>query len=263
MLTATKTAVAGLAAAILLASTSLVSRMEGAPGLSTSLANQNREVAAERNVKVEQTARSVIETLFREKKRTDAFVRYFRFSELSREEKSALEKLGYDPSDEATRYKNSSTGSRALTVSWNYAYQPVLLVLGTTDLTSGQEFKESFEKAQTTVEEERNRALAKRGLSEEQFYSLLDLKAAKDSETLERNLTILEQLDADLDQFIEQKTNPATLSGNIKKIEESMLIEKHAVAGRTLYEVHFKPMFKMVFLQQGGELKMVAFGDVV
>jgi hypothetical protein len=42
-----------------------------------------------------------------------------------------------------------------------------------------------------------------------------------------------------------------------------MLIEKHAVAGRTLYEVHFKPMFKMVFLQQGGELKMVAFGDVV
>lgn len=263
MLTATKTAMVSLAGVILLAGTSLVSRMEGAPGLSTSLANQTVEVAAERNVKVEQAARSVIETLFREKKRTNAFERYFRFSELSGEEKSALEKLGYDPSDEGTRYKNSSTGGRALAVSWNYAYQPVLLVLGTTDLTSGQEFKKAFEKAQTTIEEERNRALAKRGLSEEQFYSLLDLKAAKDSETLERNLTILEQLDAELDQLIEQKTNQATLSRNIKKIEESMLIEKHAVAGRTLYEVHFKPMFKMVFLQQGGELKMVAFGDVV
>ena len=136
-------------------------------------------------------------------------------------------------------------------------------MLGTTDLTSGQEFKESFEKAQAIIEGERSKALAKRGLSEEQFYCLLDLKAAKDNDTLEHNLTILEQLDADLNRFIEHKTDQATLSGNIAKMEESFIIEKHVLGGNTLYEVHFKPMFKMVFLQEGPALKMIAFGDVV
>lgn len=262
MLTASKIVVGSLSAILLITSMSGISRVGIASSVLT-LQSCNREVAAEGKGEVEKTARLVIETIFRARQTKNAFEQYFQFSPLSPEEKSALEKLGYDSSDESSRYKDARTGSRVIAASWNYEYQPVLLVLGTTDLTSGAKFKESFDKAQSIIEAERKRALAKRGLNEEQFYSLLDLKAAKDNDALERNLTTLEQLDADLNRFIEQKTDKVTLNGNIAKMEESLVIEKHTLGSRTLYEVQFKPMFKMVLLQRDAELKMVAFGDVL
>ncbi len=262
MLTASKIVIASLCAILLITSVSRTSRVGIASNVLT-LQSCNREVAAERKGEVEKTARLVIETIFRSRQTKEAFEQYFQFSPLSPEEKSTLEKLGYDPSDETSRYKDVKTGSRVIAANWNYEYQPVLLVLGTTNLTSGAKFKEAFDRAQSIIETERKRALAKRGLSEEQYHSLLDLKAAKDNDTLERNLTMLEQLDADLNRFIEQKTDQVTLKGNIAKMEESLVIEKHALGSRTLYEVQFKPMFKMVLLQQDTALKMVAFGDVL
>src|SRR5258705_7549133 len=115
MLTASKIVVASFCAILLITSVSRTSRV-GIASSALTLRSCNREVAAERKGEVEKTARLVIEAIFRSRQTKSAFEQYFQFSPLSPEEKSILEKLGYDPSEETSRYKDASTGARVFAV---------------------------------------------------------------------------------------------------------------------------------------------------
>lgn len=222
-----------------------------------------KEPSKKENPEVDKAVGLLIDTMFKERKVEEAFEQYFRLSPLSPEERSALSQIDCDPSDEISRYKDARTTARALAVGWNYAYQPVLLALGTTSLSSGDVFRKSFEQAQVAIDEEREKILSKRGISKDEFYTLLDLKAVKDQSTLEHHLTTLELINADIAHFIERKTNKNIYARNVTEMEKDYIIKPHGSGDHVLYEVGLKPMFKIVFMRQGDTLKMVSFGDVL
>jgi sugar diacid utilization regulator len=216
------------------------------------------------NAEVNEAVRLLVDTMFRQRKAKEAFERYFRFSPLSAGEKEVIDdssSLYY--SEKYMGVKDAKTVARIFAARWNYEYQPVLLALGMSRLSSGDAFRESFEQAQGALEKERKRVLSKHSVSNDEFHTLLDLDAITDTATLERKLTALEQINADITRFIERQTNQAIFAKNMAVMQRDFLINKRDLGGHALYEVSLKPMFNVFFAQQGGILKMISFGDVL
>ncbi|HAF15074.1 MAG TPA: hypothetical protein DCK99_15545 [Blastocatellia bacterium] len=127
-----------------------------------SLMDEQRKTRGE----VEQTARGLIGKIFRERKGAEAFERYFQFAPAP-EEIAALKEMGYDPIEDLSKYRDTKLAARVLAVGWYYEYQPALLTLATTPLSSAERFKENLERAQAEIEKERRVVLNKRGVSDE------------------------------------------------------------------------------------------------
>lgn len=211
------------------------------------------------DAKVNGAVKLLIDTMFKERKVKEAFERYFLFSNLSPEEKRVLDATSLRYSEEHSTM-DAGVVARILAAGWNYEYQPALLALGTKPLS---DFDEAVEQADSEVEAERKRILSKRGLSENDFYTLLGGSAVKDRKTLEKNLTTLELINADIDRFIEQRTNKAVLNKNLVEMKKDISVKRINPAGHALYVVGVKPMFKVVFMPHNGILKMIGFGDAL
>ncbi|HEX5705105.1 MAG TPA: hypothetical protein VFX97_18040 [Pyrinomonadaceae bacterium] len=209
------------------------------------------------DTKVKDTLESLIDLIFKERKVRDAFARYFLFSNLSSEQKRMIDPTSLHYSDEVAAL-DAGTVARIFSTGWDYEYQSVVLALGMKPLS---DFEEAVEQAGSEVDNERKRILRKRGLSEEDFYTLLDRKAVKDRKLLENELTTLELINADIDRFIAQRTNHAVLSQNLLEMKTSLSINKVNRAGCVVYAVKIKPIFTVVFIQEHHGAKMISFGD--
>lgn len=209
------------------------------------------------DAKVDETVRALIDTIFRQRKIKEAFERYFLFANLPAEQTDELDPTSLRYLQEYSS-KNPETVARILAAGWNYEYQPALLALGTKPLS---DFSGAFEQAQNEIENERKRILSKRGLSEDDFYRLRGGASVKDQKSLENDLTTLELIDADINRFIEQRTDQAVLARNLAEMQKSASITKINKAGCTLYAVSLKPMFGVLLVSQSGALKMISFGN--
>lgn len=211
------------------------------------------------DAKVNEAVVLLIDTIFKERKVREAFERYFLFSNLSAEEQQVIDATSLHYSKEYAAL-DVRTVARIFSTGWNYEYQRVVLALGTKPLS---DFDEAVEQAGSEVDNERKRILNQRGLSEADFYALLDWENAKDSKTLENNLTTLELINADIDRFIKQRTNQAILTKNLTEMKKNISVKKVSTEGCTLYAVSLKPMFGIMFMPRNGVLKMISFGDVL
>jgi hypothetical protein len=220
--------------------------------------HEHRKLNGSDDAKVNEAIK-LIRTMFKERKVRETFERYFLFSNLSPEEKRAVDAVSLRYLDEHSAM-DAGTVARILAVSWNYEYQSVLLALRTRPLS---DFDEAVEQAGSEIENERKRILSKRGLSENDFYNLLGGTSVKDSKTLEHNLTTLETINADIGQLIEQRTNDAVLAKNLMEMEKSVSVKNISKTEQAIYVVGLKPMFEIVFVPRGGMLKIIAFGDVL
>ena len=212
---------------------------------------------------VTETVRRVVDKLFRERKAQSVFQQYFLFSALTPDQQDVVDETNNLFYSQKYAGLDEKTVARILAAKWNYEYKPVLLVISTIRLSTGESLKEDLERADSQIEKERKRILKERKLGEAAFYRLLDVESERDLKILERNLTELERIDADITRFIEQKTNQSVLATNVAKMQAAVFVNKYSVDDQMVYEIQLKPMFKMVFLQQGAALKMIAFGDVV
>lgn len=210
------------------------------------------------DAKVNDAVRLLIDTMFKERKIREAFEQSFLFSSLTPEEKGIIEPTSLYYSDEDAALEDKSVAG-IFAAGWNYEYQPVLLALGTNPLS---DIDEAVEQAEGEVKAERNRILSKLGLNESDFLTLLGRRAVKDRKTLENDLTTLEQINAKIDRFIEQRTNQTILTKNLAEMKKSISVKKVSTAQCTLYAVSLKPMFGVIFKPTNGELKMISFGDV-
>jgi len=211
------------------------------------------------DAEVEKAVKSFIDLMFRERKVTNAFEQHFFFSNLTPKEKSVVDAISLKYSDEYVGL-DAKVVARILSAKWNYEYQPVFLALGTKPLS---DFEDAFEEAESEIEVERKRILNQRGLTENDFYTFLDLKATKDHKTLENNLTKLELISTDLERFIEQRINKTIFNKNLVEMEKSVAVKKLNAAECVLYLVGIKPMFKLVFVKETSGLKMIGFGNVL
>jgi hypothetical protein len=220
---------------------------------------QTNRTNAGTKAEIEKTVKSLIDLMFRERKAKVAFEHHFRFSILSTNEKGLVDAISLQYSEE---YKSLEPKIVAgiLASGWSYEYQPVLLALGTKPLSG---FEDAFEEAGSQIEAERKKTLSRRGLTEVDFYSLLDWKDAKDRKTLENNLTTLELINADIDRFIEQRINKAVLNENLGEMKKSISVKKLSTSECGIYLVGIKPIFKLAFIKEVDELKLIAFGDVL
>lgn len=212
---------------------------------------------------VNETVKGVIDKLFRERKARAAFEQYFLFFTVSPDQQELIDESGSLFYAQKYAGLDEKTIARILAAKWNYEYKPALLVISTLPLSSGESFKQNLDRADSEIERQRKKVLSEHKLGDDEFYKLLDVDGIRDIKTLDHNLTLLEQIDADMTRYIERKTNQPVFAGNIAKMQEGFFVNKHPVGDHMLYEIQLTPMFKMLFLQQGAALKMVAFGDVL
>jgi len=219
------------------------------------------KISSEDSSRLRRAAEAAIDSLFSKKSRRLFFEQQFRTIGISVGEKETLKRLGYDPVKEAGCLAYPDMRIRAQAVGWEYGYQPVMLVLSTMRLEEGKQFKTALDKAAAAIDADRKRILSKRGLTEEQFYSLLDLASSADHSSCERNLTALEEIGSDIEHFIGSQSNRATLRRNIDKMKHTITIEEVPTPG--VYEIRFSPMFKMVLSDQNGKFMVLAFTDTI
>lgn len=208
--------------------------------------------------KVNNIVESLIDLMFKERKVTEAFERYFLFVRLSPKREELIDPTSLHYLREYT-VLDEKTAARLLAKRWNYEYQTVVLALGTRPLA---EFDVALEESGTELDAARRRILSDRGLSPEGFNALLGGSVTEDHEKLRRDLLKLELINSDIDQFIAQRTNQLIFQQNLAEMKKTFTVKKFDRDGEIFYGVRIKPQFTVVFMRYDKTLKIVSFGDV-
>ena len=212
-----------------------------------------------KDANVKEAVDLLVDTMFKERKVREAFEQNFLFSNLPVEARHLVDETrGIRYSAHNAHGLDKGTMARILAVKWNYGYQPVVLALGTRPLS---DFDETFERTGSEIDAERKRILDKRGLSEDDFYTLLGGDTVRDRRTLESDLTTLEMINDDIDRFIGQRTDQAILNKNLMEMKNSISVKNLDMSGYKLYAVSLKPIFGVVFMPRNEKLKLICFGD--
>jgi hypothetical protein len=220
------------------------------------------KLSANEKAKLKRIIIPFIDQMFRDGKVVEALEQNLRFTPLSPIEAKAVDEIAgrgvYQSKDWAkflTAHKDTETIARAFAISLEYEeYLATLLWVGTVPLPKS-EFCVHYYEADSAIEGERSRILAAHGISEKDFYNMLGRETLDDVNTLE-------SINSELIKFIKQKTDKRIFEDNLALMKTKLSVEKHRSGSLVIYVVYFAPIYQAIFVREGGQMKMIAFGDI-
>lgn len=207
---------------------------------------------------VKVTMNRLVDSIFIDRDLPGAYDQFFYTSQLPVALSKALEEIGID--EEVQVSLDAKTKRKIFPAMWNYTYQPAILMLGTETLSTPKESVASFHKASQLLEDGRATFLRTHGLSSEDFYSALDRVTNKGDDV---SLRTLESVTQNQEERIRQSIDQDLYMKNILRMKKSMVIKRHSLHRRILFEVQFEPFFRVILFKDNKKLKVVSFGDLL
>lgn len=223
--------------------------------------NRRQEQSAQINHEMKQVLNLWIDSIFKEGDVIRAFEQCFYFSPLSKEEKLALKDMGFNLLEPIQKYNDKKLNARVLAVAWQSEYLSVHLALGTKLLAEDRMLGESISLAQKTIDKELQRILRHRGLTNDEYFSLLDISSAKNLPELTQKLDAIEQIFSEVTRFTQKNINSSILTKNLSEMKQNFKFGRKASSKSSIYEVGVDPTFVIVLSQHDKGFKIIALSD--